>query len=191
MFSKRGFAIATAGVASLALALGAAPPALADGPDTPPHVLAAIQEDPWVELTEGDSDYRVVAVGYFLQEFGVYLGEEPKLEFTPNVTFAVHQYQLNNELVPTTGNLDSDTWDQLSDDVGLVRRGDDSMLVAGLRHTLTYLGHDSTDTTTNRFGPEMEQAVRDFQKRKGIDDDGIIGPVTFRAMYAESAEDEE
>ncbi|MBB4929979.1 hypothetical protein F4561_000799 [Lipingzhangella halophila] len=190
MFPKRGLTLAATSVAGIALALGAAPPALADGPDTPPHVIAAIQQDPWVELTEGDSDYRVVAVGYFLQEFGVYLGEEPHLEFTSNMTFAVNQYQLNNELIPTTGNLDEDTWGKLRDDTGLVQRGDDSMLVAGLRHSLTYLGHDSNDTTMNEFGPEMEQAVKDFQESKGIDADGIIGPITFRAMYAESAEDE-
>jgi murein L,D-transpeptidase YcbB/YkuD len=41
---------------------------------------------------------------------------------------------------------------------------------------------ESTLSTTDTYGPELEQAVRRFQERHGLDVDGIIGAGTVRAM---------
>ncbi|HVN79427.1 MAG TPA: peptidoglycan-binding domain-containing protein, partial [Terriglobia bacterium] len=32
------------------------------------------------------------------------------------------------------------------------------------------------------FGPETEASVKDFQRKQGLDDDGIVGPFTWAAL---------
>ncbi|WP_052745961.1 peptidoglycan-binding domain-containing protein [Allosalinactinospora lopnorensis] len=188
MRTKRRTALGTAAAAAIALAAGgaAAAPASADGPRTPDHVAVSVQEQPWVELEEGTTGYRVVAIGFFLNQTGHFDGE-PELEFTAELTEAVEAYQSDRGL-SATGDVDTPTWERLSDDIGLVRQGDPrSDLVTGLQWSLYDLGYDLSPD--GRFGPATENAVTMFQKRKRIDADGIIGPLTFRAMYAYGAQE--
>lgn len=58
-----------------------------------------------------------------------------------------------------------------------VRHGDVTELQDALRDT----GHFSANST-GYFGTITRQAVRDFQRSKGISVDGIAGPQTFRAL---------
>ncbi|PSK99363.1 putative peptidoglycan binding protein [Murinocardiopsis flavida] len=186
MFAKSRIAIGTA-IAGAALAIGgfAAPAAMADGPDTPQSVKTAIQEQQWLELKEGDLGYRVEAVGNFLKEDG-YLKGEPEADFTEELTGAVNAYQ-DDRAIPNTGTVNDDTWDQLSADIGLVQSGDArSDVVTGLQGSLDDLGHEVS--VDGQYGPGTVKAIKAFQQEKGIDVDGIVGPLTFRAMYAEGAE---
>ncbi|MBB4929557.1 peptidoglycan hydrolase-like protein with peptidoglycan-binding domain [Lipingzhangella halophila] len=189
MFTKRRVAaLGSATTAAVAFAIGGAAfpaPALADGPETPAHVASAIEEQSWVELTEGDSGYRVIAVGYFLKESG-HFGGEVGLDYTPELTEAVTGYQ-EDRGIDASGNVDAATWEQLSDDIGLVQQGDPRAdLVTGLQSSLYDLGYDLT--FDGRFGPATENAVASFQEEKEVDADGIVGPLTFRAMYGEGAQ---
>ncbi|MEX1045878.1 MAG: N-acetylmuramoyl-L-alanine amidase [Actinomycetota bacterium] len=57
-------------------------------------------------------------------------------------------------------------------------RGDD---VRALQRRLNALGFD-TGREDGIFGPQCDQAVRDFQKNVGREADGIVGPETYQAL---------
>ncbi|WP_227940303.1 peptidoglycan-binding domain-containing protein [Alkalihalobacillus deserti] len=59
-----------------------------------------------------------------------------------------------------------------------LRHGDVQELQEVLRRT----GHFDFQTSTGYFGSVTRQAVRDFQRSKGITVDGIAGSQTFNAL---------
>lgn len=65
----------------------------------------------------------------------------------------------------------------------LFRRGDVGPAVAQVRETLTALGllDDSTEPV---FDEATDRAVREFQQRRGVSVDGIVGPETYAALQA-------
>jgi N-acetylmuramoyl-L-alanine amidase len=67
----------------------------------------------------------------------------------------------------------------------LLRRGDRGPAVAEIRSTLRRFGL-LADTVLgaphDHFDPEVEHAVRAFQQQRGLITDGIVGPVTYRAL---------
>ncbi|MEZ5702477.1 MAG: peptidoglycan-binding protein [Burkholderiaceae bacterium] len=63
---------------------------------------------------------------------------------------------------------------------GLLRRDEVGLGVLGLQTALKNQGFDLP--TDGRFGIEVEQALRDFQARNGLQVDGIAGPETFAAL---------
>lgn len=182
-------AVGLAASTSLALTVGAGSAvARADGP-TSEHTVTAIQSKPWVELQEDDHGYRVAAVRCFLHEFGYFHYCNPGAElgdvFTAQLRGAVDEYQ-DDHGIPITHKVDVETWLALRSDVGVVKPGDDrSSVVKGLQYSLNVLG-ESTDVD-GVYGAKTKAAVKAFQQRKDIGADGVVGPVTFRAMYAEWA----
>jgi N-acetylmuramoyl-L-alanine amidase len=64
----------------------------------------------------------------------------------------------------------------------LYRVGDEGPAVRDIQDRLAALGFDSADQRS-RFGPSTESAVIDFQRAKGLDVDGIVGPDTWRSLY--------
>jgi peptidoglycan hydrolase-like protein with peptidoglycan-binding domain len=58
---------------------------------------------------------------------------------------------------------------------GLLQRGDDGGRVRGVQHRLG-IGGDG------EFGPHTEHAVRMFQKRNGLDVDGVVGAATLTKL---------
>lgn len=68
---------------------------------------------------------------------------------------------------------------------GLLRLNEEGLGVLGLQTALKKQGFDVP--TDMRFGPETEQALRDFQARHGLKVDGIVGPQTFAALDPRSA----
>lgn len=59
-----------------------------------------------------------------------------------------------------------------------IRHGDVEELQEALRDT----GHFDFHTSTGYFGSITRQAVRDFQRSKGLSVDGIVGPQTFKVL---------
>jgi peptidoglycan hydrolase-like protein with peptidoglycan-binding domain len=62
----------------------------------------------------------------------------------------------------------------------VVRRGDKAHPVPSLQYHLRARGH--TVTVDGDFGPKTEAAVRAFQQEKNLAVDGIVGPLTWRAL---------
>ena len=54
--------------------------------------------------------------------------------------------------------------------------------VVELQQLLRELGYFTRPTNTGNFGPITQLAVMKFQKDNGLKDDGIVGPLTWRAL---------
>jgi len=65
-----------------------------------------------------------------------------------------------------------------------MRKGDRGMRVGALRSRLIVSGDldESTDSDPCLFDEGLEQGIRRFQKRHGLDIDGIVGPATLAAL---------
>ncbi len=68
----------------------------------------------------------------------------------------------------------------------LLRRGDRGSAVADLRDALASLqllpSLNGTERTHVEFDDAVDRAIRDFQQRRGLIADGIVGPVTARSL---------
>ena len=64
----------------------------------------------------------------------------------------------------------------------LVKKGDQQHPVQTLQYLLRARGHQVT--VDGIFGPNTDSAVRAFQREKGLSVDGIVGPVTWRALVS-------
>ena len=64
----------------------------------------------------------------------------------------------------------------------LYRRGDSGPAVAEVQATLAQLG--LLEAPEDGYGEATDRAVREFQQRRGVSVDGIVGPETYRALAA-------
>jgi N-acetylmuramoyl-L-alanine amidase len=67
----------------------------------------------------------------------------------------------------------------------VLRRGDAGEDVAEIRSMLVSLGllqAPGSPAAGTTFDPEVEQAVRGFQQRRGLITDGIVGPATYQVL---------
>lgn len=179
----RRFVAAVTAVASAALLspLATAPAAFADGPDTPPEVRAEIQALPWPALAEGDSGAVVQAANELLQSYG-YLPEQGlgNIFFDEYMEEAVRAYQDDRD-IPVDGGIGDETWSHIRMDFGVVGPGErDGDKVTAVQVLLAHNGHSVT--ADGIYGTRTENAVIAFQEENSIDADGIVGPITFRAL---------
>jgi N-acetylmuramoyl-L-alanine amidase len=65
----------------------------------------------------------------------------------------------------------------------LYRLGDIGSPVRDIQDRLSSLGFESDPDPRGTFGEGTLLAVRTFQKDRGIDSDGIVGPDTWRSLY--------
>ena len=65
----------------------------------------------------------------------------------------------------------------------LYRVGDEGPAIRDIQDRLSALGFGSNGDSRARFGDGTRQAVIEFQRAKGLDADGIVGPDTWRALY--------
>ena len=65
----------------------------------------------------------------------------------------------------------------------LYRLGDVGTAVRDIQDRLAALGFDPAPDARGRFGEPTRAAVGGFQKAKGLDVDGIVGPDTWRSLY--------
>lgn len=68
----------------------------------------------------------------------------------------------------------------------LIRRGQTGAAVADVQTRLERLGFEIAPPERGVFGATTEAAVRAFQQRRGLDVDGIVGPITWRELVEAS-----
>jgi N-acetylmuramoyl-L-alanine amidase len=65
----------------------------------------------------------------------------------------------------------------------LYRLGDEGSAVRDIQDRLAALGYEANGDSRAVFAGGTRRAVTEFQKAKGLDPDGIVGPDTWRALY--------
>jgi len=142
-----------------------------------------------MDIKKGDRGDEVVDVQRRLSILGYDIGPTSvDGAFEEKTEEAIKRFQESHEL-KGTGRIDITTWRSLVDasfrfgDRGLYLRspyfhGND---VFKLQHWLNTLGFHTEDVD-GIFGPATEMSVRDFQENVGLFPDGIVGPLTIKAL---------
>jgi peptidoglycan hydrolase-like protein with peptidoglycan-binding domain len=71
---------------------------------------------------------------------------------------------------------------QLQIDKPVLRRGSQGAAVEELQNLLTYW-KVYTGPVNSNFGPQTEEAVKAYQRRVFLTEDGIVGKLTWEALY--------
>jgi peptidoglycan hydrolase-like protein with peptidoglycan-binding domain len=104
--------------------------------------------------------------------------------FGPATESAVRAFQQSRGLA-ADGIVGPQTWSRL---VVQVRRGSTGDAVRGVQEVIKF--HDQSDGegtpvhVDGIFGPRTDGFIRGFQSALGIASDGIVGPVTWRALVS-------
>jgi peptidoglycan hydrolase-like protein with peptidoglycan-binding domain len=104
--------------------------------------------------------------------------------FGPITEGAVKDFQQSKGLA-VDGIVGQNTWPKL---IVQVQRGSTGDAVRGVQEVMKF--HDQSDGegppihVDGIFGPQTDRFVRGFQNAIDIDVDGIVGPVTWRAMVS-------
>ena len=104
--------------------------------------------------------------------------------FGPRTESAVREFQESRGLAPD-GIVGPQTWSRL---IVQVRRGSTGDAVRGVQEVIKF--HDQSDGegpavhVDGIFGPRTDGFVRGFQSALGIDSDGVVGPITWRALVS-------
>jgi peptidoglycan hydrolase-like protein with peptidoglycan-binding domain len=102
--------------------------------------------------------------------------------FGPKTEAAVKKFQQSAGL-SADGRVGRLTWPRL---IVQVRKGDTGDAVRGVQEVIQF--HDQSDNPPNHvdgiFGPRTDRWVRGFQDAVGTTVDGIVGPITWRAMVS-------
>lgn len=110
----------------------------------------------------------------------VYAQEQPVVQQQPysraHLLQAIRQYQA---LAAT----EAKEWHRLPDTL-LLRQGDSSQHIVPLQNNLRLTGDFQAlpDSASVRYTPAITAAVRRFQRRHGLRDDGVLGPLTIAAL---------
>ncbi|MEV4755928.1 phosphodiester glycosidase family protein [Micromonospora sp. NPDC049559] len=102
----------------------------------------------------------------------------------PATVAAVRQFQTDRGL-PVTGVVDAHTWTALlsAGDRPTLQSGSTGEAVRRLQRALTAaLGR--TVGIDGQFGTQTKTAVTDYQRSRGLDPDGLVGPLTWAALQA-------
>jgi peptidoglycan hydrolase-like protein with peptidoglycan-binding domain len=104
--------------------------------------------------------------------------------FGPNTEAAVKAFQQSKGLA-ADGIVGPQTWPKL---VVQVKKGDSGDAVRGVQEVMKF--HDQSDgegpviNVDGIFGPITDNWVRGFQTAVGTASDGIVGPITWRALVS-------
>jgi peptidoglycan hydrolase-like protein with peptidoglycan-binding domain len=104
--------------------------------------------------------------------------------FGPDTEAAVKAFQQSRNLA-ADGIVGPQTWPKL---IVQVKRGDTGDAVRGVQEVMRF--HDQSDGegppihVDGIFGPQTDNWVHGFQTAVGIDSDGIVGPITWRALVS-------
>lgn len=144
-------------------------PGKADGPGTMD----------WPVLSEGDSNRAVVTAQYLLRHHSMPLPLNGS--FDGRTEDAVVDFQESRSLVPD-GVVGPTTWESL---IVLVGRGDEGNPVRAVQDQLSNQ-HGFEIEISGEFDEATEDAVVAFQKERCLEDDGVVGPVTWNTLVSDA-----
>lgn len=93
------------------------------------------------------------------------------------------QYRLLKRYLQKYNDLEKeDGWTAWYDQVKELKKGDTAVAIVSVKKQLNMLDDLLVNDGTNLFNNELEDAVKNFQKRHGLKEDGIIAGKTLQAM---------
>jgi peptidoglycan hydrolase-like protein with peptidoglycan-binding domain len=137
---------------------------------------------PWPLVRRGDDIFPVRSLQQLLRA-----RNQPVVVdgiFGPNTEAAVKAFQAGNGLT-ADGVVGPLTWPKL---VVQVKKGSSGDAVRGVQEVMDF--HDQSDgegtpvQIDGIFGPVTDHWVRGFQTAVGTASDGIVGPITWRALVS-------
>ncbi|PTA67067.1 peptidoglycan-binding domain-containing protein [Deinococcus arcticus] len=130
----------------------------------------------WQNLRQGDSGRDVTTLQYLLREAGQTVDVDGI--FGSGTNTAVRNFQAARGL-SVDGIVGGNTWEAL---IKTVRQGDNNNAVRALQDQLRSGYGYSSVTVDGAFGPATNTAVRDFQTKRGLTVDGIVGLNTWQEL---------
>ena len=137
---------------------------------------------PWPLVRRGDQQHPVQTLQYLLRARGHTVTVDGI--FGPNTESAVRAFQQEKNL-SVDGIVGPNTWSAL---IVQVKQGSQGDAVRGVQEEFQFR-NESGDPSKGLqvdgiFGPKTASAVRSFQQALAITVDGIVGPVTWRALVS-------
>ena len=137
---------------------------------------------PWPLVGPGDQDHPVQTVQHLLRARGQHIAVDGI--FGPQTEGAVRAFQSSHGLA-ADGIVGPQTWPAL---IVQVQRGSQGDAVRGVQEEFQFrnLSGDPSQglQIDGIFGPQTDAAVRGFQQALAVDVDGIVGPITWRALVS-------
>ena len=140
------------------------------------------------DLKQGDINDNVKKLQNYLIDLHFLRGEANGI-FGLTTRSATEKFQLFHHL-PVTGIVNEETWNSIKEAIGnpfpstrpTIRKGDTGVPVKQLEQRLIILDFLDLASTDGVFSNYTEKAVLTFQKARGLNTDGIVGPKTWRAI---------
>jgi peptidoglycan hydrolase-like protein with peptidoglycan-binding domain len=135
---------------------------------------------PFPLVRRGDQAHPVPSLQYLLRARGHSVTVDGI--FGPNTEAAVRAFQQSKGLA-VDGIVGPNTWSAL---IIQVKRGSQGDAVRAVQEEFRFRAGDPSHAlqVDGIFGPNTDAAVRGFQQALGIAVDGIVGPVTWRALIS-------
>ncbi|MCD8500725.1 MAG: peptidoglycan-binding protein [Bacillaceae bacterium] len=131
-----------------------------------------------MNMSRGD----VVSLKVNLSTLGFHVSNNPTPFFGPITEARVREFQQYFGLT-VNGVADVATLNKIDEILASpFRVGQRHASVIKLKENLDKLGHHISPNPTNLYGPRTEQAVREFQRRYGLRENGIGDPVTLEKI---------
>lgn len=190
---------ALTGAAAITVGMFAAAPAASanDFDRNSAEVIAQIEAQAWPHYTLGDINIDVRAAHRILGQDG-YDTDEETSEFTDGLEEQIEAYQTDNEqFLPVTGELDKETWlllrERVFGDEYVPGDGPDTERTLGVLavQEILQVKRDSDINNDGWYGEETFFAVCEAQNHYGIEEDGFVGRLTWRALVTDQDYDQD
>lgn len=133
----------------------------------------------WPLLKVGSRGNQVSAAQHLLKAHGIYSGGQADGIFGKKTEKTVKEFQRSKDL-GDDGKIGKDTWEKL---IIVIKRGHQNKEAVKAVQVLVGKNVDGA------FGPDTDQAVRDFQRKKGLKVDGVVRKNTWHALVNHSVGD--
>ena len=140
------------------------------------------------EVKSGDNGEIISAIQSRLMDLGYMDSDEPTAHFGPLTQSALKSFQRHNGL-GEDGICGQSTYDALMKEdakIYVMQLGDTGPDVEGIQQRLYELGYlDNKANIKGVFGDKTEVAVKEFQDKNDLNDDGKVGSKTLEMLYGE------